>query len=347
MYGSAYMSDLSNLKFPSGRTVQQLKKDAKRLKKSAGITLTEAQNLCAKENGISLSWDKAIEEIKQLAFSKSLLDEQIFVDNCFRPSKDYFDLLNQTGGFPPKRDYPSLEINLSRLPSHVYESLLCHPKYIHFIESFMALSDFKLEVKHPHRTARYLGEDWRFDIKFDGFSGEGDKPCNAMWREFKDWIMQFSTTNRVMITERIDSPSYAKLVTQTLQSWTLLDFANKLKLDVDRAFYCQIVNDALPIEQVQWRNTDLTVLFNLHDEFESHMTTALFEYSLNGEVDTVASQTQGSMQDYNIVIRTLQLYMSALNSVMRHYKLNEPSLPMKLLKVEMGKELFFGVTQVR
>lgn len=54
------MNNSSNLKFPSGRTVNQVRLDAKRLKKSQKITLNEAQNKLAAENGINMPWAKAI-----------------------------------------------------------------------------------------------------------------------------------------------------------------------------------------------------------------------------------------------------------------------------------------------
>lgn len=346
-YGSTYMSDLSNLKFPSGRSAQQVKKDAKRLRKSKDMTLTEALNQCASENGIALPWDKAVEQLKRQALSASILEEQIYLDSHFKPTKAYFDLVNKARGFPPKDATSSLQINLSLLPSHVYETLLCHPTYNRLIEHFMQFSDFKLEVKHPHRTARYRGDDWHADFKFDGFSGEGDKPYNNVWLELKEWLMQFGATHRIHVSERIDKPSYSKLVTQTHWEWTPLNFVNKLELDVDKAFYCQMLNAELPFEKVQWLNTDLSKLTEVQDQPDSHQATALFEYTLNGEVDTVSSQSQGSVQDYNIRIRTLQLYTSALNTVMRHYQLNEPNIPMKLRNIKMGEQLFLGHTRTR
>ncbi|AZL83352.1 hypothetical protein EIJ81_00355 (plasmid) [Aliivibrio salmonicida] len=159
------MSDLSNLKFPSGRSVQQVKKDAKRLRKHQDITLTEALNQYVSENGIALPWDKAVEQLKRKALSASILEEQIHLNSHFKPSKDYFDLVNKARVFPPKGAASSLTINLSLLPSHVYETLLCHPTYNRLIERFMKFSDFEIEVKHPHRTARYRGDDWHIDFK--------------------------------------------------------------------------------------------------------------------------------------------------------------------------------------
>lgn len=61
----AYMSDLSTLKFPTGRSVQQLKKDANRLKKTTNISLSEALNQCAKDNGVDLPWHEALRTLQQ------------------------------------------------------------------------------------------------------------------------------------------------------------------------------------------------------------------------------------------------------------------------------------------
>ncbi|MGF1827528.1 hypothetical protein [Vibrio splendidus] len=341
------MSDQSNLKFPSGRSVQQIKKDAKRLKKSQDITLTEALNQCANENGINLPWAQAVEELKRRYLNALILKERIAVEQHYIPTERFFDLRNKTTIYPKKESQASLKIDLSLLPSHVYETLLCHPLYIRFVERFMRFDDFDFKVKHPHRTARYKGENWRLEITFDGYSGEGNKLYNDVWLEFREWLMQFGSTQRIHVTERIDKPSYSKLVTQTHWEWTPLDFVNKLVRDVDRAFYCQMIKAELPFEKVQWQNTDLSELMKLQDQPESYQATALFEYTLNGEVDTVSSQSQGSVQDYNILIRTLQLYTSALNTVIRHYQLIEPNIPMKLRNIKMGEQLFFGHTRTR
>lgn len=52
------------LKFPSGRSVNNVKKDAKRLAKKLNIHLDQAQTLTAKENGLTLPWDKVIGHLK-------------------------------------------------------------------------------------------------------------------------------------------------------------------------------------------------------------------------------------------------------------------------------------------
>lgn len=59
------MSNSDNLKFPNGRSIEQIRKDAKRLKKQTSLTMTQALNQCAVENGLNLTWDKAIEKLKQ------------------------------------------------------------------------------------------------------------------------------------------------------------------------------------------------------------------------------------------------------------------------------------------
>jgi len=48
------------LRFPSGITVTQAKKNAKKLAKSESIKLHEAQDRIARENGLDLPWDKAM-----------------------------------------------------------------------------------------------------------------------------------------------------------------------------------------------------------------------------------------------------------------------------------------------
>jgi len=53
-----------NLRFPSGTTVQQAKKDAKRASSRESIDLSTALNLQPKRHGLNLAWHKAIEWLK-------------------------------------------------------------------------------------------------------------------------------------------------------------------------------------------------------------------------------------------------------------------------------------------
>lgn len=56
--------NLDDLRFPSGRTVSQAKKDASRLSRKEGITHTQALDRVCEENGCSPPWQKAMEELK-------------------------------------------------------------------------------------------------------------------------------------------------------------------------------------------------------------------------------------------------------------------------------------------
>jgi hypothetical protein len=57
--------NIETLRFPSGRTVAQLKKDAKRLTAERNISYTEALNFVSADNGGGSQWDKAIDELKK------------------------------------------------------------------------------------------------------------------------------------------------------------------------------------------------------------------------------------------------------------------------------------------
>lgn len=58
------MSDLDWLLFPSGRSVGNCRKDAKRLSRGENIPLDQALDRVAQQNGISLPWAKAIEKLR-------------------------------------------------------------------------------------------------------------------------------------------------------------------------------------------------------------------------------------------------------------------------------------------
>jgi len=333
------MSTTNHLKYPSGRSVQQVKKDAKRLKKSRNITLTDALNSCAKDNGIDLPWDKAIQELKKRALFAVIHEENLALQQRFMPSKEYLALIKRAASYPPKQSNAFLFLDLSALPVHVHQTLLVHPIYLQFIERFMQFTDFDLLVKQPHKAFSNRDDSWYLFASFDGYSGEGDKPFVDTWLEFKDWLMQFGSTHRVRVSERISEPSVSSLVTQTHHEWTPLDFVNKLDLDVDKALYCQMAGADIPFEKIEWGHTDLKVVMSEQSPMPSGQTVALFEYTFNGKVDTVANEKVCSVKNNNIQTRTLMHYTGALNAVMRHHNLSDPRIPFKLLTLDVGKEL--------
>lgn len=61
------MSNTKNnsLVFPSGKTVAQIKKDAKQLKKSEGISTATALDILTKQNGMHCSYKDAVEALKE------------------------------------------------------------------------------------------------------------------------------------------------------------------------------------------------------------------------------------------------------------------------------------------
>lgn len=59
------------LRFPSNRSVVQVKKDARRLSKEQGVDLTTALNILCKKNGLDMPFAKAITHLRaQLAYIK-------------------------------------------------------------------------------------------------------------------------------------------------------------------------------------------------------------------------------------------------------------------------------------
>lgn len=66
------MIDIESVRFPSGRSVGNCRKDAKRLAREQGISLHQAQDLIAKLNGSDLSWARSLEAMKAAAERQSL-----------------------------------------------------------------------------------------------------------------------------------------------------------------------------------------------------------------------------------------------------------------------------------
>lgn len=56
-----------HLRFPSGRTVGDCRKDAKRLARATGASLAEAREQVARMNGAPLGWDRTLHALRQSA----------------------------------------------------------------------------------------------------------------------------------------------------------------------------------------------------------------------------------------------------------------------------------------
>ncbi|MEZ8293445.1 hypothetical protein AB6D11_06280 [Vibrio splendidus] len=118
---------MENLKFPSGRTVRRLKQDAKTLKREKNITLGQALNIVASENGLDMSWRSALKNLcrkyeakrhKELSelgsimvretrefVMKSRIDD-LNILNYLRPFPSSMSVVNQT-------DYHTFDKHLS------------------------------------------------------------------------------------------------------------------------------------------------------------------------------------------------------------------------------------------
>jgi hypothetical protein len=68
--------NVDRLKFPSGRPVGSARKDAKKLSRLQKITLTEAQDKTASDNGMDMPWDQAIDALKAQA-KKDIANPQV------------------------------------------------------------------------------------------------------------------------------------------------------------------------------------------------------------------------------------------------------------------------------
>lgn len=61
----SHLNLMEDLKFPSGRTVRRLKQDAKILKREKNLTLGEALNIIASQNGLDMSWRSALKNLSR------------------------------------------------------------------------------------------------------------------------------------------------------------------------------------------------------------------------------------------------------------------------------------------
>lgn len=88
-------------KFPSGRTVAQAKKDAKRIAKAEGISLHAAQDRVARDNGVDCSWGEAMARIKAQSGAAAPRGQQVDAA-AFREVAEMFPELGAAFGGPQK-----------------------------------------------------------------------------------------------------------------------------------------------------------------------------------------------------------------------------------------------------
>lgn len=338
------MSQVNQLVFPNGRSVSQTKKDARRLKNQSNISLTEALNQCARNNGIDLNWDKAIEALKEAqsipasSLSRLLLEEDLAMQSHFRPSDNFYDLLEKTRVYPPKSNYPSLRVDLSSLPQHVYQTLMAHPSYRKHIESFLKLNDFNLEILHPNSDARNDGDNWNIKVRYDGYSENSLELGNNRWVAFRNWLTRFSRSTRIDISERMKEPGYVHYACQSFYNKT--DYANQLESDVDRALFYQMCHKDINFRELKWRLVDFSVLGDdVADNFSEAKVVARFDYQTVKESDIMFSDSIWSSCEYPLSVRVAQLYVSAIADLMKQLSEPELGIESKLVELNTGKPL--------
>lgn len=74
--------NVKQLKFPSGRTVARCKQDAKQLVKelklsNSPMTLSEALNKVAEQNGLNVSWDKALKQLQKDTIDSTIIERSL------------------------------------------------------------------------------------------------------------------------------------------------------------------------------------------------------------------------------------------------------------------------------
>jgi len=276
----------SYLRFPSGATVEQAKKDAKRLKKSENISNTKALNAIARQHGIDLDWDKAIEKLKLESVKEPSFN--LFWDEV---GGMYFNdeltkLTKHTRVGPPAPTEPSLFIDLSTVPASIYDVLMEHPNFKKFIARFEQDNILDFSIKQPV-DVHQVDEFWQVKITFDGY-GHDKSETFDIWHEFKEWILTFSSTGRVSVSERLDDLHFGKYHSQRNTSWKEDDIIDSFESMHDQSMYF-MMSRLLPTNpSIYWgpARTGMSIHRNLVDAYS--WRNNLYElYALNGHEDAV------------------------------------------------------------
>ncbi|EGR4074694.1 hypothetical protein DDO73_16685 [Vibrio cholerae] len=325
-----------DLTFPTGRSVKQAKKDANRLKKEKSIPLHQALNQIALDNGLDLPWHESIQYLRTSALQKLVFEEHLRFEQTYlqlsQPSSSFSDVLKLArgrGGIV-SCSKPSLMLDFSSVPFDVYNAFVSHPIYIMNINCLLKLKDLNLQ-RVPAKNQNPITQDWQIRIKYDGYCEGEHLEVNSAWNRLLEWLNLFLTTGKLSISYRASDHDFVHLHSQTLPTFSKSNFVNQINSDINRALYFALASSSLNFDKLTWNITNLEYFKKAQRRVYQ---AAVFEYHLSTETDTVAAKVKESYPS-SPEIRLINLFLKAVSSVTRHYKLDNPDFELNLIELDV------------
>ncbi len=164
------------------------------------------------------------------------IDEAVFYET--RLDAELRENINST--LTTKLGTPRLVVDLSELPTKVYQVLCEHPAYrnFHFDET---RSDVEIIRMQPSSVR--LTDDWKIRASFDVWA-EGDIPMDVIndWVIFKDWILRFNATGRVHVWDRLKGHTKLQYKLQVSPEFKVTDLFKKMSSEHDTNLLYALIN---------------------------------------------------------------------------------------------------------
>lgn len=187
----------------------------------------------------------------------------------------------------PKLGIPRLVVDLSELPTNVYQALCAHPAYrgFHFDET---RTDVEIIRKQP--SSLKATDDWKIRASFDIWA-EADIPMDVLndWVVFKEWLLLFNAAGRVHVWDRLKGRTKLQYELQVSPVFKVTDLYEKMTNEHDTNLLHVLLNpekkltdelvyfDPKSTLPVQYTNELVKALTGLMTE-EKHYTFAKVEF---------------------------------------------------------------------
>jgi hypothetical protein len=142
-----------------------------------------------------------------------------------------------------KLDVPELKIDLSEMPTEIYEVFSQHPA-LKAIDIDINRKDVRYSrIWHKGHVEKGR-KDWVIHASFDIW-GATAIPMDLLvkWNNFKSWLLMLNPTNRVRVCERIKDHSMITFHTQVHPDKTIDDLMDDLPTNADQSIFALFMSD--------------------------------------------------------------------------------------------------------
>lgn len=250
----------------------------------------------------------------------------------FKPWADRMKKLKEE--LAPRRERPLIVINISDAPAIVIKTFTEHPqvqrflKAVHSFNKNHPISYLYQQENMNSLSGKPVNEYWKIRVSIDAW-GTDAKEAVKNWqalKDFCDWFRSFHASDRIQLTERIDSHEMSYIYTQYHSSISMRDFREKLSSAKDRDLFDllrvdtgEIIfddkegNEAQPAE-VKNKTGQYAPLFENSNPIIDFSKVNYPGYININEIDTLTKTTVGKTILSNLVAPMLTEQVAAIET---------------------------------